>query len=427
MSARREIEVPGYQARAIFVPYHHRNHDRNIRFSIGVAHRRAGKTLAHIGELVGNAGLIRREPPPVRCAYLAPTYRQAKDIAWQYLKALTPHGAAHETELRIDFDNGARIRLYGADNAHRLRGLYFDHVVLDEYGLMSPSVWPEIIRPTLSDYTGKASFIGTPNGRNHFWELYDKAGGDPESWFRFELRASQTGVLPKAELDAARKDMTPEQYDQEYECSFQAGVIGAYYGREMAQAESEGRIAAVPWQPQFPVETAWDLGIGDSTAIWFAQRAGKELHVIDYLENAGVGLDWYAARLKERPYAYEIALLPHDAAPRELGSGKSIAETLTSLGIRNRVLPAERVEQGINAARLLFPQCWFDAAKCKRGLEALRQYRAEYDDKRKAFNERPLHDWTSHAADAFRYLAMGLRAHVTRPKAPREYAASWMG
>ncbi len=401
------VQVP-YDFREIFRSYH----GRRQRFSVGVAHRRAGKTVAHVNQLIRDAGNTSSQGrAPVRCGYVAPFFVQAKDIAWGYVKhyGLTVNGAeTNETELMLKLPNGATLRLYGADNAHRMRGLYFDHVVLDEYGLMNPDVWPEIVRPTLSDHHGKASFIGTPCGRNHFWELYDKAGSDHD-WFRFELKASQTGIIGKAELDAARRDMTAEQYEQEYECSFQAGVQGAYYSREFAAAEAAGRISSVPFQPQAPVHTAWDLGIGDSTAIWFAQYVGQELHVIDYLEHAGVGLDWYAARLKEKPYAYEPALLPHDAAAKELGTGRSREETLRSLGVQCRVLPAQRVEDGINAARLLLPRCWFDAAKCKRGLEALRQYRKEWDDKRRAFNDRPLHDWTSHAADAFRYLALGIR------------------
>jgi hypothetical protein len=202
--------------------------------------------------------------------------------------------------------------------------------------------------------------------------------------------------------------MTDDQYEAEYECSFQAAVAGAYYGREMQAAEDEGRITRVPWEPRIPVHTGWDLGIGDSTAIWFAQRAGREWRVIDYLENSGVGLDWYAKELDRKPYRYGETLLPHDASVRELGSGLSRVETLESLGIKRiRVLPARRKEDSINGVRLTLPSCWFDADKCKRGIDALRNYRREFDDKRKAFKERPLHDWTSHPADAFAELCAG--------------------
>ena len=177
----------------------------------------------------------------------------------------------------------------------------------------------------------------------------------------------------------------------------------------MTLAEKDKRICSVPWEPKIPVHTAWDLGIGDSTSIWFAQQVGKELRLIDYYESSGVGLDHYARELKSRPYVYGDHILPHDAEVKELGTGKSRRETLDSLGIRVRIIPAQSVEDGINAARLLIPGAWFDATKCQRGVEALRQYRRDYDEKLKNFKSRPLHDWTSHAADAFRYLALGLR------------------
>jgi len=203
--------------------------------------------------------------------------------------------------------------------------------------------------------------------------------------------------------------MSEEEYAQEFECSFDAAIRGAYYGKLIAQAEAEKRIGRVAHDPNLLVHTAWDLGVGDATAIWFYQRHRRELRLIDYAEASGAGLDHYARLLQAKGYAYGEHVLPHDARVQELGSGKTRVETLTSLGIRPRVLSAHRVEDGINAARLLLPRCWFDAEKCARGLEALRHYRSEWDDRRQAFRERPLHDWSSHAADAFRYLAMGLR------------------
>jgi hypothetical protein len=248
-------------------------------------------------------------------------------------------------------------------------------------------------------------FIGTPKGRNHFSEVWDQAQRDPE-WFTMMLKASQSGLLDSAELADARKTMTEDQYEAEFECSFQAAVIGAYYGREMQAAENDKRVGRVPWNPALPVHTGWDLGIGDSTAIWFAQVVGREIHIIEYLENSGVGLDWYAKELDRRPYKYGEHILPHDAEVKELGSGKSRVETLASLGIhRVRVMPARRKEDSINGVRLFIPRCWFDADKCERGINALRNYRKEWDDKRKVFHDRPLHDWASHGSDAFAELA----------------------
>jgi hypothetical protein len=380
------------------------------RFNVLVAHRRFGKTVFCVNELIARAAANPLERP--RYAYVAPLFTQAKDVAWDYLKRFTaaiPGVEVSETELRVDLPGGARIRLYGADNPDRLRGLYLDGVVLDEYAQIQPRLWAEVIRPALTDREGWATFIGTPMGRNQLYEIYEQAKADP-AWYAALFRASESGVIPAAELDAARRTMSEEQYAQEFECSFDAAVMGAYYGRLLAVAEREGRIATVPWEPAVPVHTAWDLGIGDSTAIWFCQRVARETRLIDYYESSGVGLDHYARALAERPYVYGEHLLPHDAAVRELGSGKSRVETLTSLGIRPRVLPAMRIEDGINAVRNLLPQCWFDAGRCARGLEALRQYRRDWDERARAFRPRPLHDWTSHGADAFRYLAQGLRA-----------------
>lgn len=397
----------------IVIPYYPRQqflglHERKQRWAVAVCHRRAGKTVACINELI--RGAISCKLPAARFAYIAPFYSQAKDVAWAYARQFTsviPGATPYENELRIDLPNGGRIRLYGADNYDRLRGVYFDGIVLDEYGDIDPRAWAEVIRPALSDRKGWAIFIGTPKGRNHFSGLWDAAERD-ETWFRLMLKASETKLISDEELADARKSMTVDQYDAEYECSFQAAVVGAYYGREMNGAEADKRIKGVPWQPEIPVHTAWDLGIGDSTAIWMVQLVGREVHLIDYLENSGVGLDWYARELDRKPYKYGEHILPHDAEVKELGTGRSRLETLDSLGIRNtRVIPAQSVADGINAARLLIPTCWFDAEKCERGINALRNYRKEWDEKLKAFKERPLHDWSSHGADAFRYLALG--------------------
>ena len=231
-----------------------------------------------------------------RFAYLAPYYRQAKNVAWDYLKRFTREIddiRHHETELRCDFPNGARITLYGADFPDRLRGLYFDGIVLDEFAQMEPRIWSEVIRPALADRLGWAVFIGTPRGRNAFWKLYDRARRDKD-WFTAIYRASETGLIGGKELAAARKEMSEEEYEQEFECSFEAPLSGSYYGKLMAQVESTQRIREVPWDPALPVTTAWDLGIGDSTAIWFCQQLGAEVRLIDYLECSGVGLDYYA-------------------------------------------------------------------------------------------------------------------------------------
>jgi len=422
MEQRAEIRVELYAPR----PLQERLHGSLKRFNVLVAHRRFGKTVFAINELIARAAECERETP--RYAYIAPFFNQAKDVAWEYLKRYTaaiPRVAINESELRADLPGGARIRLYGADNPDRLRGLYLDGVVLDEYAQMHPRVWPEVIRPALADREGWAVFIGTPMGRNQFCELYEAARKN-DDWLAARFPASATGVIPAVELAAARAAMSEDQYAQEFECSFAAAALGSYYGKPLAQAEAEARIAAVPWAPRLPVVTAWDLGIGDSTAIWFCQQSGREARLIDYYEASGVGLDHYAKLLREKPYVYGDHILPHDAEVRELGTGRSRVETLRSLGIEPRVLPAARIEDGIDAVRNLLPRCWFDAGRCARGLEALRQYRRDYDDRLKAFKARPLHDWTSNAADAFRYLAMGLRRDDADWAQPIKYEDRWI-
>jgi hypothetical protein len=227
-------------------------------------------------------------------------------------------------------------------------------------------------------------------------------------------RVSDTNIIAENELALARAQMAPEEYEQEFECSFQAAILGSYYGTLMAQAEGEGGILRVPADPAIRVHTAWDLGIGDSTAIWFFQLVGREIRVIDYYESSGVGLDHYAKVLQAKPYVFGEHILPHDAGNNQLATGTSLENTLRSLGIGASVLPRADLEDGINAVRMLLPKCWFDAEKCERGPEALRQYRRDWDEKRQNFRDKPLHDWCSHAADAFRHLAEGHRILLAR-------------
>jgi hypothetical protein len=403
---RLEVEID-YEPRPQFRSFH----ERRQRWAIIVAHRRAGKTVACVLELI--FGALRSRRLDGRYAYIAPYFSQAKDVAWQYLQRYTaaiPGVSYHESELRADLPNGSRVRLYGADNPERLRGLYLDGVICDEMADWRPGVWQEVLRPALSDRRGWAVFIGTPRGKNEFWRLWEQAGKD-EAWYRLMLRASETGILSADELAEARRLMSPEQYDQEFECSFQAALVGSYYGALLAQAEAEGRIGRVPHDPSERVHTAWDLGIGDSTAIWFCQRIGREIRLIDYYESSGAGLDHYVRQMQARPYVYGVHYLPHDAGANQLATGISLADSLRKLGVEGTVLPRGDLEEGINAARMLIPQCWFDSERCERGLEALRQYRRDWDAKGQTFRARPLHDWTSHAADAFRYLAVGLEYH----------------
>lgn len=374
-----------------------------------VAHRRCGKTVACINDLIKRAATCPL--PHGRYAYVAPFLSQAKEVAWEYLKRFAQPIMAdkNESELWIELISGARLRVHGADNPDRLRGAYLDGVILDEYADMRPTVYGEVIRPMLADRQGWATFIGTPKGRNAFFGVYDIAITNPDQWFSDMLRASETGILPKAELEDARRDMTPEQYEQEFECSFEAAIVGSYFGKEIAEAERKGRITDLPYEPALPVHTAWDLGVGDSTAIWFWQMVGPEIRLVDHYENSGHGLAHYAAIIDHKNYPKGTDWVPHDARVKEFGTGRTRLETMVELGLRPQVVPMHKLMDGINAARVTMPRVWFDRKKCEGGLEALRQYRADFDEKTKAFKDAPRHDWTSHTSDAFRYLCMAWR------------------
>jgi hypothetical protein len=409
------------------------------RFGAVVCHRRFGKTVLALNHL--QVAAVNCDKPRPRFGFIAPTYTQAKSIAWDYLahySSQIPGVSPKVSELAMNFsqcsaENGfAQVRLFGADNPDSLRGLYFDGLVLDEYGLMPPKVFSEVLRPALSDRQGWALFLGTPAGKNQFYEVVVQAKRDT-SWFYAMHKASETGIIAPEELESARKDMTADEFAQEYECSFTASIKGAIFAGELEHARATGRIGRLPVDPILPVDTDWDLGVGDATSIWFTQslRSG-EVRVVDYHESSGEGLPYYAQVLKQKGYTYGTHWAPHDIQVRELASGRSRLETAASLGIRFAVCPAVPLEDGIHAARMLFPRCWFDAEKCRAGLEALQHYRRDYNTRLNEFKATPVHDWSSHGADAFRYLATRQKTPVEKPRtvmAPRYNSGGtgWMG
>lgn len=400
-----------YRPRAIFEDFH----NRKQRWAVIVAHRRAGKTVACINELVVKALLEKK--PSARYAYIAPYYAQAKSIAFDYLMQFSePFRAKHNvSELWVELINGARIRLFGADNPDALRGLYLDGLILDEYADMKPSVWGSVLRPLLSDRLGWAVFIGTPKGHNAFYDIYQYASLNRDDWYCKTLRASQTNIIPQPELDDALRSMTVDQYQQEFECSFEAAILGAIYGTELRLITDAGRITKVEADPMYPVHTAWDLGFNDATAIWWYQVVMGEIRVLDYHEAHGQPIVYYANQIKERPYEYGTHWLPHDARAKTLASGgKSIIEQLIDKlpqksGNLFKIVPNLSLQDGIQATRLALARTWFDGFKCNEGIECLRQYQREYDEDKKVFRDKPRHDWTSHGADAFRMLAVAWR------------------
>jgi hypothetical protein len=399
--------------RGIVIPYTPRVlqaklHNELARFNVVVCHRRFGKTVFAINQMIKSAveDLQTGKKAP-RYAYLAPLFKQAKTVAWDELKRLLkdfPDVKFNEAELRADFMD-ARIQLYGADNPDTLRGIYLDGVILDEYAQMNPKMYSEVIRPALSDRKGWGIFIGTPKGKNEFYDLYHTST-EKKGWKRFLFKASETGILDDEELEMAQQDMADTEYEQEYECSWSAALRGAYYAKELESAYEEDRVSKVPYDPGKQVVTAWDLGVADSTAIWFAQYDGKAINVIDYYENSGEGLPHYIDVLNKKDYRYGAHIAPHDIVVREFSTGQSRKDLAFSLGIDFQVAPKLKVMDGIDTVRTTLNKCWFDTEKTKKGLDALLQYRSSYDDKKKIWSQKPVHDWTSHASDAFRYLCV---------------------
>jgi len=415
----------------IEIPYKPREHQLKVhelldgkRFAVVVAHRRFGKTVAALNHLIREAVLNEKETP--RYAYIAPTYGQAKRVAWDYLvKYTTPLGGTNNiSELRVDFW-GRRIQLYGSDNPDSLRGQFFDGVIIDEVGDQNPKIWTDIVRPALTDRKGWCLFIGTPKGHNHFKELRDRAEKE-EGWGLLEFKASETGVVDETELKAAKNEMGEDKYRQEFECSFDAAVEGSYYGQMLNELEDKKHMQEIPREEISRTFTAWDLGMGDSTSIWVAQLVGTEVRLLDYYENHGVGLDHYVKWIKDNDYSKAEHILPHDVRVRELGTGKSRLEMLEDSGLEVKIAPRMGLDDGIQAVRRLLPRCWFNVPKVQNGLNCLRNYRRDYDEKRKIFFERPLHDWSSHGSDSFRYLALGLdEGHSTWSK-PINQTPKWI-
>ena len=399
-----------YKPREVFLDFH----ERTERWAVIVAHRRCGKTVACINDLIFRA--INEGKENGQYAYIAPYYSQSKSVAWAYLKRFSEPlmVKANESELWVELINGSKIRLFGGDNPDALRGNYLDGCVIDETGDTRPRLWGEVVRPLLSDRKGWCVFIGTPRGHNGFYELYQNALKD-DDWYVKVLRSSQTHVIPEEELLDAKKTMTDGQFRAEFECDFEAEIMGAIYGVEMRNITDHGRITNVEHDPLFSVFTAWDLGYSDDTSIWWFQVVHGEIRVLDYHSSNGQPIPFYTgliqAKAIEYDYTYRTHWLPHDARAKTLASGgKSIIEQLSvKIPLETmRIVPSLSLQDGIQASRLALMRSWFDS-KCEDGIECLRQYQREYDEDRKVFRDKPRHDWTSHGADAFRMLAIAWR------------------
>ena len=373
------------------------------RFSVIVLHRRAGKTVMAINHML-RAALTNKLLNP-RYAFISPYRLQGKATAWDYIKQFAnkiPGTKFNESELRCDLANGARITILGAENDQAIRGISLDGCVFDETQSIKPTIFPEVIRPALADRKGWCIFIGTPKGRNNFYQLYEQAKKNPK-WYACTYKASETDILDEEELQAAKDVMSKDLYEQEFECSFQAAITGSYYGTIIEDLVREKRMVPNLFDEDIDVETWWDLGMNDQTAIWFVQRYKKEIRLIDYYENTGHGLDHYADVLKKKGFEYSTHIFPHDVKVRELGNyAKTRLEALLDLGIVGEVAPKLSIEDGIEAVRKNLINCWFDKDKCGTGIEYLKAYQKKWDDKAQVFKSKPQHSYASHCADAFR-------------------------
>lgn len=359
--------------------------------------------------------------------HMLPEYAQARKAIWD---AVNPHTGIRrideafpkeirektdEQQMFIRFKSGSTWQVVGSDSFNSLVGSPPVGLVFSEWALADPSAWA-YLRPILLENGGWALFIYTSRGRNHGYKTWMLSQEEPE-WFGIRQNALETGVFSKDQLESELREYKSDYgdedgealFEQEYMCSFDSAVLGAYYGRILAKLDRDGRICSVPYDVTLPVYTAWDLGIDDATAIWFVQIAGTEIRVIDYEEFRGRGLVDIARDVLRKPYIYQEHYLPHDVEVREQTTGKMRKETLESVGLKP-IRPGSRipVADGIAAARNMLPRCVFDARNCEKGLDALRQYHVEFDSKTKTMKTRPKHDWSSHPADAFRELAVNL-------------------
>lgn len=394
-----------YQPREQFLAFH----NRRQRWAVLNTHRRAGKTVALVNDvIVGALQCPLRRP---QLAYVGPTFTQSKRIAWQYLKDYAePYMSKppSESELKVTLHGDRTIYCLGADNPDSLRGMYLDGGVGDEYALFRPSTFSTIIRPALSDRNGWWVFASTPRGKNLFYHEVRTALANPDDYYSLTLKASESGIIPPAELDALRRDMDPEEFAQEYECSFDAALKGAIYAEEVNQVFHENRASKSDlYEPNLPTHVVFDLGFTDATvAIWWQEHKSGEIVIVNVEATQGKDIFHHIDALTRFPGELGEVWLPHDAKARNLQTGRSIVEQFLEQDIRPSMVPAHKVRDRISATRKLFPRIVFDGNKTEDLIEALKGYRRKWDENTLTFSDTPLHDWCSDYADAFGYMCV---------------------
>lgn len=406
---------------------------------LAILPRRAGKDITALNYV------IRRmwEEPGVYY-YIFPTYSQAKKVIWDSItndgkkildyfpEELVIQKNAQEMKIRMQASGGGEslFQLIGSDNYDTLMGTNPKGCVFSEYALQDPMAY-QYIRPILTANGGWALFISTPRGKNHLWQLAQIAQNSPD-WFYLKLTVEDTGHIDLEEIEKERRDgmMSEDLIQQEYYTSFEMGIEGSYYSKYVDHAKREGRVGCVPWENGFKVHTAWDIGVHDSTTIIFYQVIGQSVRIIDCYENSKEGLEHYAEVIQNKPYLYGVHIAPHDIRVKEWGSGITRFEKARQLGIKFTIADQHEVPDGIEACRSLFSKLWIDEKKAEPLLKAIENYRQEYDSKRKVYKPRPLHDWSSHFADAFRYLAVSLpkcRDGLSKEDLDKRYNAAMLG
>lgn len=407
-----------YVPRKQFIPLH----NRSQRWAVLNTHRRAGKTVALVNDLIFGALECQLHKPQL--AYIGPTYSQAKKVAWTYLKDYAEEYLAkppQEAELKVTLKNDATIYVLGSDNANSLRGMYLDGCVPDEYALFKPSVFSQVLRPALSDRNGWAIFASTPQSKNLFYELVQKAKKYPTEWYHLHLPADTSGIISASELNDLRRDMDPEEFAQEYLCSFDSALKGAIYADEMNMMFLDGRIKASLYDPALPVYCVFDLGFTDLTVcIWFQiTREGKRV-IIACEATQGEIIAYHMDRVAQFEGGVEQVFLPHDARAKNLQTGKSIVELFLAEGVNVRIIPNHKVRDGISAVRKMFPALWIDSENCEDLVEAIKGYRRTWDDNKLMFSDVPFHDWTSDYCDCLRYMALACSLLGVREEEPKE-------
>lgn len=427
-----EITLPyNFEPRPYQIPLL-RAFDQGYKRLIQIWHRRSGKDKLDINlvarEMQQNVGIYY---------YFYPTYTQGKKALWEgigkdgfrYINHFPKElldGKPNDTEMKIRYKNGSLFQVIGTDDIDRIVGTNPRGCVFSEYSLQNPKAW-EYIRPILRENGGWAIFNYTPRGKNHGYDMHEMAVKNP-LWFVQKLTVNDTNILTEKDIQEEREaGMTEDMIQQEFYCSFTAAVMGSYYWKEYDEAERAGRFGSVPYDPELPVYTVWDLGIADAMSIGFYQIMGQEVRKIDYLEKTGEGLPYFIKILQEKGYVYGKHFAPHDIKARELTSGKSRLEVAKSLGIEFEIIPDIPVQDGIDAGRALFKKLWVDKEKCADWLRLIPQYTKEYDEDNKVFKNKPLHDWTSHGADEYRYAAVVIGKMTREKKAAHvHYAESAM-